>query len=212
MENLSAPLYALMNNGHMKESQTKNATLEDVEVSTFIAFCEFDYTGQYVTPTIKGDLTVVESSNIKPQCKGLFNEDLRDLYSQNTSNGTIPRPQNISIFNELWEKFVSRRFGGTFATLSAVPDILVHAKTYVFATKYLIEPLRQQSLGSLHRDLCAYSLTIESSRLIFDILDFVYNNTGRMEPDGESSLRELLMHYVASKLLILSRNKDFLLS
>lgn len=53
VKNLSAPLYALMDNGHMKESRTKTATLEHVEASTFLGLCEFIYTGQYVTPTRK---------------------------------------------------------------------------------------------------------------------------------------------------------------
>jgi hypothetical protein len=39
-----------MNNGCMKESVSKTATIDDVEEETFIAFCEFGYKGRYTTP------------------------------------------------------------------------------------------------------------------------------------------------------------------
>lgn len=50
MQKNSDPLYTLINNGHMKESSTGIATLEDVEVETFIGFYKYAYTGAYVTP------------------------------------------------------------------------------------------------------------------------------------------------------------------
>lgn len=45
----SKALSALINNG-MAESQTRSATLDDVEEDDFIRFCQFAYTGDYSTP------------------------------------------------------------------------------------------------------------------------------------------------------------------
>lgn len=97
----------------------------------------------------------------------------------------------------------------TLAKLSPDPEILFHANVYIFATMYLIEPLRQQSLATLHHDLCAYPLHKGNSQIILDLLDFVYANTGRAEPSGQSSIRDLVIQYVSCKIDILTKNKDF---
>lgn len=50
LEGLSAPLYAMISNGCMKESRDGTAVLEDVEPAVFAAFCEFAYIGTYTIP------------------------------------------------------------------------------------------------------------------------------------------------------------------
>lgn len=42
-----------MNNGHTRESKHRIAVLEDEEVETFVAFCEYAYTCDYTTPSFK---------------------------------------------------------------------------------------------------------------------------------------------------------------
>lgn len=49
---ISDPLRALIDNGHLTESITGCVTLDDVEEETFIGFCEYAYTGAYVTPEL----------------------------------------------------------------------------------------------------------------------------------------------------------------
>ena len=55
VQNLSRSLHDLMNNGQTKESISGEATFEEVEEETFIAFCEFCYRGSYSTPTLEDD-------------------------------------------------------------------------------------------------------------------------------------------------------------
>lgn len=50
IRNLSPPLFALINNGIIKESIEGCAVLDDVDENTFIGFCEFAYRGAYITP------------------------------------------------------------------------------------------------------------------------------------------------------------------
>jgi BTB/POZ domain len=50
----SKVLSALVNNG-MAESQTRSATLDDMETDDFIRFCQFAYTGDYSTPPFTED-------------------------------------------------------------------------------------------------------------------------------------------------------------
>ena len=54
-------------------------------------------------------------------------------------------------------QFRSHRFAGNEASISSDPDLLAHVKTYVFATRYLVDSLRVQCLKSLHRDFCSIS-------------------------------------------------------
>ncbi|KAL4784677.1 hypothetical protein BJX76DRAFT_212358 [Aspergillus varians] len=47
---VSRPLDHLMNSGQTRESKHQIAILEDEDVETFVAFCEYAYTGDYVAP------------------------------------------------------------------------------------------------------------------------------------------------------------------
>ncbi|OJI97794.1 hypothetical protein ASPVEDRAFT_429203 [Aspergillus versicolor CBS 583.65] len=47
---VSGPLDHLMNSGQTRESKHQIAVLEDEDVETFVAFCEYAYTGDYVVP------------------------------------------------------------------------------------------------------------------------------------------------------------------
>lgn len=62
------------------------------------------------------------------------------------------------------------RLVGDEATISSYPDLLAHAKIYVFATRYLVDPLREQCLKSLHRDLCNSALNEPTMTHILDLL------------------------------------------
>ncbi|KGQ00662.1 hypothetical protein PAAG_12672 [Paracoccidioides lutzii Pb01] len=116
------------------------------------------------------------------------------------SKWEIPTSPTVYPYEQLWKSFRARSFSGAEASVSSHPCILFHAKLYVFATTYLIEPLRIQCLESLHRDLCGFSLNRETTPLILDLLDFTHAHTGRYEPGGTSLLRNLVIHYVACKV------------
>ncbi|KAF4201463.1 hypothetical protein CNMCM8927_001559 [Aspergillus lentulus] len=207
VQNNSDPLYALISNGHMKESNTGNTTLEDVEVETFISFCEYAYTGAYVTPdrTLSQEAegrhlgpSVDEGKEPSPNHIVCHARD-EPLVDAEPTIADIPDPWDSPIvrkkdkkkkkknlcdvppYERLWEefRFLSLKFRIEPASSSPDPDILFHAKLYVFATKYLIKPLRKQCLHSIHRDLWNFSLNRESTSVILDLLDFTYMHTGR---------------------------------
>jgi hypothetical protein len=50
-QHVSKPLHNLMNNGYTRESKHRIAVLEDEDVETFVAFCEYAYTGDYKVPS-----------------------------------------------------------------------------------------------------------------------------------------------------------------
>ncbi|EED13978.1 hypothetical protein TSTA_102080 [Talaromyces stipitatus ATCC 10500] len=244
---ISNPLRALIDNGHMTESIAGFATLDDVEEETFIGFCEYAYTGAYLTPelSIGQDSEITSDSGLVKSTKesnGVSVEqreepaiedaeldrtpDLDDwslssakkskksqkkksafYYHEIEEKQPEESPGQITIiypYEQLWERFRLRKFDSGPASFSPNPNILFHAKLYVFATKYLIEPLRQQCLRSLHRDLSSFSLNRKNRSLIFDLLDFTYAHTGRFEANGRSTLRDIVIHYVACEIRTLA--------
>ncbi|EAW20705.1 uncharacterized protein NFIA_112290 [Aspergillus fischeri NRRL 181] len=253
VKNNSDPLYALISNGHMKESNTGNATLEDVEVETFIGFCEYAYTGAYVTPDctlsqeaegrhlgplvdegeepsfnhvtclaqdepLDAAATIADAPDPwdpwNPPVVRKEDKKKKKKNSWDSEANDGPPPAQITViypYERLWEEFRSLKFRSEPASSSSDPDILFHAKLYVFATKYLIKPLRKQCLKSIHRDLCDFSLNRESTSVILDLLDFTYMHTGRGEPGGKSLLRDLVIHYAACEARTLADDENFVI-
>lgn len=115
------------------------------------------------------------------------------------------------LYEHLWNAFRELFFEGDDAWPSSDtdPDIIFHAKLYVFATQYLISSLQSQCLKSLHRDLCKFPLNVGNMAVIFDLLQFVYTNTAREEPGGLSALRELVSHYAACESSTLAEQDTF---
>lgn len=218
LEKLSAPLYALISNGSMKESRAGVATLDDVDVETFVAFSEFAYTNRYKTPSRKNNAEklsrslVSKSSRISKRVR-TFNSEvqkLREDFNERFYHSRYAEKDfDDYLFESIQNSFMARTPGGSVAKIKANADLLFHAKLYIFATKYLIEPLRKACLSSLHFNLVMFEVTDMNSYLILDLLKYVYSNTGRNEPTGKSSLRDLVIHYAAYKLPILSKHEGF---
>ena len=240
---LSKPLDALINNGQMKESTARCATLDDTEVDTFVAFCEFAYTDQYTTH----DYVQRESSEgvLKELPVFTFNTNTMGHWALDTTSDTFPsgspmgpstlfpsrnpprkdkrdhplqsdnslarKPKVLHPFSGLWSEFTQKP-GFTFvkaATESSDPDLLVHAKVYVFATRYMVSSLQLQSLKSLYRDLKNFKLSHDNAKRILDLVEFTYDNTGKEEPGGKSKLRDLVIHYVACESQLLANHERF---
>jgi hypothetical protein len=86
-------------------------------------------------------------------------------------------------------------------------SLLYHAKIYVFAEKYLIDNLRMLCLRKLHANLRDFDLTLQTSGLILEVLEFTYAQTERKE-SREDELRMLIVHYAACKGEILMQNPN----
>ncbi|KAI7968160.1 hypothetical protein EIK77_010330 [Talaromyces pinophilus] len=221
VKSLSAPLHALISNGSMSESQTGVATLEDVDVKTFGLFIEYAYKGDYETPMLAkvNRSTGTDMTSSGPISKRNRN-DIPGLWKveeayRNFTNATGVGNGSLAdhIYIGLWESFKARTFGAYPAKTPHRPDLLSIAKLYIFATRYLVEPLRQKCLATLHLILTTPHLTKNiGPQSILDLLEFAYLNTG-VEPTGDLStkslLRDLVIHYAASKLLELSKYEAF---
>lgn len=115
----------------------------------------------------------------------------------------------LSPYERRQSQFKGLRFVGDEATSCPNPDFLAHAKLYVFATRYLVDPLREQCVKSLHRDLCSLSLNKETTTYILDLLEYTYEQTSRQEPDGCYSIRALIILYISCEVQTLVENTRF---
>ena len=85
---------------------------------------------------------------------------------------------------------------------------LSHAKLYVFADKYDIQPLKSLAIRNLHQTLAIFTLYPERVGDITELLFYAYDNTSSLD-DGIEDLRKLLLHYVGCEMDLLVKDQDF---
>ncbi|PPJ57724.1 hypothetical protein CBER1_00066 [Cercospora berteroae] len=85
---------------------------------------------------------------------------------------------------------------------------LSHAKLYVFADTYAIEPLRTLSLQKLHRTLSMFTLFGGREGDIAELLQYTYQNTAEHEAKMDK-LRQLVIKYVSCNVEKLRSNETF---
>lgn len=85
---------------------------------------------------------------------------------------------------------------------------LSHARLYVFADKYDIQPLKALALEELHDTLAAYTLYRGRTGDILTLLRYVYANTGQPARGG-GDLRMLLRDYLGYEMNVLMKDWEF---
>ncbi|KAL2009627.1 hypothetical protein VTN00DRAFT_5434 [Thermoascus crustaceus] len=206
-----------MNNEDMMESKTGEAVLEDVELDTFVAFCEFAYKGSYTTPVmVKEEEEIREAERAKEAPQNGYAYDYEPLPECTplckASSWGEPESKCI-ILSDLWELFRTLTLPPVYTAPTSFerpPALTFHAKVYVFATRYLIDPLRKLSMRYLHRELCRFPVTVKNSQEIFDLVEYTYTYTTRDEAWG-LQLRELVSHYLACKVHIFVNDSRWML-
>ncbi|RAL09249.1 uncharacterized protein BO97DRAFT_445546 [Aspergillus homomorphus CBS 101889] len=72
---VSQPLDHLMNSGETRESKHHIAVLEDEDVETFVAFCEYAYTGDYRVPPPGSREEDRDNQRVSNPFRGVFSKD-----------------------------------------------------------------------------------------------------------------------------------------
>lgn len=219
----------------MMEAHDGVAVLDDVEADTFVGFCEFAYTGDYrsrmterepeiVTddpaPTPREEEYAEAAPDWEEPAPAIEAATVSEGYWGYTNSGKKKyKTQTIQI----WNDFLSLTYktppclvsdekstlvnGENASALKAIISLLYHAKIYVFAEKYLIDNLRMLCLRKLHAALRDFDLTLQTSGLILEVLEFTYAQTERKE-SRDDELRMLIIHYAACKGEILKQNPN----
>lgn len=96
-QHVSKPLHNLMNNGHTRESRHRIAVLEDEDVETFVAFCEYAYTGDYKVPQLPGPVagpvaTSAPRDDIRTGVVETLSISGRATYRSDSVSSTVPPP------------------------------------------------------------------------------------------------------------------------
>ncbi|KAG5954254.1 hypothetical protein E4U57_004681 [Claviceps arundinis] len=140
-----------MMNGSFIEGQQGYATLPDEDASTFAAFAEFAFTGDYqITMALDTSPRKAESSI---------------LYNRNDQKWSRPS-------NDDWKKFVQSIEYGFEAKTADAPELnegnmrvdfsaffIAHAKVYIFADCYGVAGLLSLAMRKLHKALCGFRLS-----------------------------------------------------
>lgn len=85
---------------------------------------------------------------------------------------------------------------------------LSHARVYVFADKYDIEPLRKLALKNLYQTLHSFTLYPERCGDVIALLKYSYTHTAD-RGEGVEGLRKMLTLYMGYEMFTLAGNKDF---
>jgi hypothetical protein len=79
-----------MNNGHTRESKHRIAVLEDEDVETFVAFCEYAYTGDYKVPLPPAPLDDIRKGEVESALSSV--NSWRGTHRSESVSSTVPPP------------------------------------------------------------------------------------------------------------------------
>jgi hypothetical protein len=100
----------------------------------------------------------------------------------------------------------------TAETQSFTPVFLAHARLYVLAEKYLIEPLKELTLYKLHKTLLSFSLYLSRVNEILELARYVFCNeyTPDITGDGKGDeLRRLVVEYIVCEIDTIGKTRAF---
>ena len=225
-----------MINGHLSEAQQGFAILEDVDEGTFVRFIRWVYSKDYPAP----EHTMVESSNVTSAQRPTnetsddactFDDDFvwrswspkeekkkkKNIGHRSPSKGSL-RESFIIQYDLLSSGHsVDPSIPGPRGNKAPEEDytevFLGHARMYVFAEKYDIQPLKMLAQLKLHHTLSIFTLFPERIGDIMTLLKYVYANTAEAV-DGNGDIRPMLAHYIGCEMEMLAKDgeiKDLML-
>ena len=227
-----------MINGHLSEAKQGFALLDDVDEGTFVRFIRWTYTKDYpaadctwVEPGEEGEWgSTPEAAKNKGGWWSTPNATQKGAPSSEDAWGTFDKGKkekkksSSKSYTSLKESFISEYDHST-------PDVqpgprsnkcpqedykevfLSHARLYVFAEKYDIQPLKKLCYQKLQHTLAIYTLYPDRVGDITTLLKYVYANTADTM-DGPDEIRTMLAHYVGTEMDTLIKHgeiKDLML-
>lgn len=216
-------------NGHMIEAQTLSASLSDVSEEDFVKFCEFAYTGDYPTSpctTIAGcEEAEEENSTAEGEPPGEPGPPPPSPPPDEWASWGKKKPKKPSRTALLRTDFDSKSYcpvlprqtfldacqvvGNSKCTENYTPVFLGHARLYVLAEKYGVEPLKRLTLHKLHKTLVDFALFEKRMEDIAELVRFSYCNDNTRD-GGNDDLRALVLNFVASRHAEIGGSEPFL--
>lgn len=209
-----------MINGHLSEAKQGFAILDDVDEGTFIRFIRWTYSKNYPAPEHTWAETGGEGSKTEAEQKegsisddplaswigGVVKKKKKKKKSSSTMNTTLKES-----FISHYDYWSSDLMPGPRSNRHPQEDytevFLSHARLYVLAEKYDIQPLKKLSRHKLQHTLSLYTLYPERVGDITTLLKYVYANTADTI-DGYEDIRTMLAHYVGTEMDMLIKHGD----
>ena len=211
-------------NGSLKEANERQVVWKDVEVDTFLHFCQFIYTGDYIAIRPPDENEGSEPVNLEDIQESID----RDLTLKDQTDGESDIKSAWSGLNphydwsnskwcDLWDKFkdlrpqvkqgLNLRKNSNELTSSAA--LHPHARIYIFADCYGIQDLQDRALNKLHDALSIYEL----GPLIFTdklaaLVRYVYANTVA-DDISQNKLREMVVIFLGRHVRLLWKDLLF---
>ena len=212
-----------MINGHLSEAHQGFALPGDVDKETFVRFVRWIYSKDY--PALQHK--IVSKESMRGNAAGEVVKTDESVEDDWGIWGTKSKKDKKSKRKEakegsLKEAFVGRKYdldaGWEYVSMPAprsnkasVEDytevFLCHARLYVFAEKYDIQPLKKLALSKLQQTLAIYTLFPERVGDVTSLLKYVYANTSESKPDVED-IRTMLAHYIGCEMETLVRDGE----
>ncbi len=214
----------------MSEAQNGSAELGDVDEGTFLRFSQWAYEALYVTAdhspvdTWESEATPFENYPeavpvTTPPRKKLKGKQKSSNYSKNVPE--TPRLATSFAQHSLKEAFILLKYVVPGSVDNSAPlkanrgqaenfteVFLCHARLYVFAEKYDIQPLKALAINQLNGTLALFTLYNKCIGDIVSLVRYAYLNTANLD-DGAEQLRVMLMQYIGTEMEILIKADEF---
>lgn len=209
--------FSRMIKGHLSEAQQGFAVLDDVDESTFMGFIRWIYSKDY--PAREHYVEPEDGGENRNEAAATTSNDDWGWGGWGKKDKKKKKKTEPAVRGYLRESFVSEQrntekpFTIAPARANKGPEedytevFLGHARMYIFAEKYDIQPLKKLALQKLQHQLAIHTLYIERVGDIFTLLRYVYANTAA-SAGGQEDMRAMLVHYVGVEMANLVKDDE----
>lgn len=191
----------------MKESTDNYAVWEEVDEETFVRFTQYLYTGDYIAAEATSFPDTADGDKEQP---GAATKPTTVVLA---TTGPYDNPKLSWIQEKALDSFKALSYPAKPAAPVTIKDnsdpskgfapvLLSHAKLFVVADCYGIEPLMQLTLHKLHKQLCHFKVHRRRVLDIVQLVEYSYDH-------GPGKLQELTALFASCHLTTLWRSEEF---
>ena len=212
-----------MIHGHLSEAQQGFAVLDDVDEATFVAFIRWTYSKDYPAREHTIDHDHEKATTVAPAAGDDWDGGWGSFGKKDKKKKKKTTEPAVKGF--LRESFISQQRNTDLSPYTVTPArankgpeekyeevFMGHARMYVFAEKYDIQPLKKLALQKLQHQLAIHTLYIERVGEVLTLLRYVYANTSGSTDDTDD-IRTMVVHYIGIEMGNLYKDgeiKDFM--
>lgn len=204
-----------MINGEMVEVKKGSTDLKNVDQGTFVRFIQWAYRGYYDVVEFCIDYNE-EGEAVATAADGAAIVRVRNaqMLEPEDDESEADEYTTLSKKDRLKKSFIRRETtvapprANRYENESYKEVFLCHARLYVFAEQYDIQPLKMLALDEIHATLAIFTLWEKRTGDIVTLLRYVYANTTE-SANGTEDLRSLLAQYLGFEMDTMIKDEEF---